>query len=84
MRAPLHLLVVVALLALCLCFAESVDADTDLSIFDTTVPAILRKFNVRIASALVTFMCVFCTLRAQISRSICNSQHYRCPALHSP
>ena len=28
------------------------------------------------ASALVTFICVLCTLRTQILRSICNSAHY--------
>jgi hypothetical protein len=28
------------------------------------------------ASALVTFICVLCTLRTQISRSICNFTHY--------
>jgi hypothetical protein len=28
------------------------------------------------ASARMTFICVFCTLRAQISRSICNFTHY--------
>jgi hypothetical protein len=28
------------------------------------------------ASALMTFMCALCTLRAQISRFICNFTHY--------
>jgi hypothetical protein len=32
-----------------------------------------RLDNVRGASGLVTFICILCTLRTQISRSICNS-----------
>jgi hypothetical protein len=37
-----------------------------------------RVMNIAVgnASALVTFICVLCTLCTQISRSICNFTHY--------
>jgi hypothetical protein len=50
---------------------------------DTTAAALPYFLRMRLtntvggASALVTFICVLCTLRTQTSRSICNFTHYR-------